>query len=123
MKGVGFVSEYDGIPKLSTIDCRGWVQPGALTSVGGSEFLASADSSVEWFRFCFSTNIFASPPFAFETSCAILRDFASWIHAWTRTVASVVYAPERAVVLASRISASGPSALILLPYCFAVLVR
>src|SRR5437899_10995351 len=36
MKGVGFVSEYDGIPKLSTMDWSGRVHPGVLTRVGGS---------------------------------------------------------------------------------------
>src|SRR5437899_55870 len=110
------------MPKLSTIDCRGWVHPGALTKVGGWESLACADSSAEWLRFCFSMNMFASPPLAFETSCAISRDFASGIHAWRRTVASVVDAPDRAFVLESRISESVPKALIFGPYSFAILV-
>src|SRR5437870_2479001 len=45
MKGVGFVSEYDGIPKLSTIDWSGRVHPGVLTRVGGSGSLTDAASS------------------------------------------------------------------------------
>src|SRR2546425_6854290 len=106
MKGVGFVSAYDGIPKLSTIDCNGRVHPGALTSVGGSGSLFGIDSSVEWLaRVVFSSaNILASPPLAFEISSPISFDLVVGIHAWKRTVASVVDDPARARVLASRIS-------------------
>ncbi len=74
MKGVGFVSEYEGMPKLSTMDCSGRVHPGVLTRVGGVGSLADSGSSAEWcIGLLVSSAITdASPPVAFDTSSATI---------------------------------------------------
>src|SRR5712664_716974 len=124
MKGVGFVSEYDGMPKLSTIDCSGRVHPGVLTRVGGVDSLADSDPSPEWCTGLLASSaiIDASPPVAFDTSSATILAWALGIHACKRIVDSVEEDPPRAFVLASRISDNVARDLILGPYSFAIVV-